>query len=214
LTAEAVDYVRTEYKGYVDLLDEPARVLVGTQVPSLKDPQKMETLRDVADVESYQDAVRKTLGKVVQEQISRNQDDTRGTMEMLTRSAELFQNNPDLIPGTKTFDKELADQFVAMAKDFEVELDGKVIGYSVPVQSFITNIRTRLVAQRAAAAAAQPSAQQQQAANQPRTPAGQFTTPPANQPQAAIPNKAAGGGAQGEDLSTLFGTLGNPDFTI
>ena len=136
-------------------------------------------------------------------------------METLTASVGLFQNNPDIIPGTRTFDKDLADRFVELAKPYEMRIDDKLVGYNVPVQPLLTQLRQQVMAARATApqAAAQPTAQQQRAANQDRTPAGQFSQP--DGPQAGIQSKA-GSSDVGEDndFSALFGTIGMPNFRI
>jgi hypothetical protein len=117
-----------------------------------------------------------------------------GFLETIHASVALFQNNPDLIPGTKGFDKGLADDFARMARPYEIRVDGKLQGYSVPVQPMIDNLR----ATRAERQLPQPAPQ---AAPQP------------DPPQAGISSKA-GSSTEKEDFSTLFGTIGLPNMVI
>lgn len=220
LTQTAIAAIRTEYKGYLDRIDQPARALVGTEVPSITNPEQMEVLRDSQDAKDWQDAVKDALGKEVRDRVSRGRDDTRGMMDTLTQSVSLFQNNPDLIPGTTTFDAELAERFVELAAPYQLEIEGKLVGYNIPVQGMLSSLRTQLQASRAAAAAAKPaalapaaqSAQQRRAAEQARTQQGQFQ---GDKPQAGIESKAGNSGeGAGEDFSALFGTIGLPNFRI
>ena len=138
-------------------------------------------------------------------------------METLHASVQMFQNNPDMIPGAKGFDRELVERFTELAKDYVLKVDDKIVGYTIPVQPLITAARAQLTAQRAAAAAtppapAAPTAQQQRAAEQQRNDAGQFTNPDA--PQAGIPSQAGNSSDAVEDFSTLFGTIGLPNLRI
>jgi hypothetical protein len=187
--------VRTEYPRYFDALAKHPRLLIGQEVPAADGSDRMERLRDASDAASWQEAVKSQLAQEVKARIDTKQDEMRGTFEVVHASIDLFRNNGDLIPGSKQFDAELAEQFVSLAKDYELRTNGKLVGYSVPVQPMINQLRSQLVARRAAAPAAPaaPSAQAQRAAVQPRTPAGQF-----DGPQAGITSKA-GSSVAGED---------------
>jgi len=217
--AVAVNEIKTEYKGYVDLLNAHPRTLVGQKVPSLQDPSKEEVLRDSTDAKEWQEAVQQALGQEVRDRISRQQDGTRQMMETLNNSVELFRQNPDIVPRTKQFDKELADRFAEVVEPYQLRVDGKLVGYTIPVQPLLAKERARLAAEREAKktaappAPATPSPQQQRAAEQARTAQGQFTAPGSG-PQAAIPSKAGSSSDDGEDFSTLFGTIGLPGLRI
>ena len=65
-------------------------------------------------------------------------------LQTVHASIDLFKNNKDLIPGTKNFDRRLADQFATMMTPYEVRVEGKLQGYSIPVQPIIDNLRTQL----------------------------------------------------------------------
>lgn len=207
----AVVEVKGEYPKYFDALNKHARELVGVKVPSLTG-QGEEILKDSKDAADWQEGARQALWREVKDRVDRKADDTKPMMETLHNSVELFRSNVDLIPGTKQFDLELATEFAAMAKPYELRIDDKLVGYTIPVAGLVTQIRANLVARRAAAAPAAPAtpaaptAQQLRAAEQARTAAGQFTNPEA--PQAGIPSRAGNSGEEGEDYSTLYGAFG------
>lgn len=196
--------MRAEYKPYFDALEKHPRLLVGTQVPAVgKDG--METLRDSDDAKEWQDAVKDVLISEIKDRAVRKAEEGGTDMQVVHASIELFQNNSDLIPGTKQFDTELANRFAALASPYEMRVDGKLYGYSIPPQPLINQLRSQLIAERSAApAAAAPAA----AAAAPAAP-----VKVADPPQAGIPSKA-GGGAEAEDFSALFGTLGLPGLRI
>lgn len=160
-----------------------------------------EVLRDAQDARDWQDAIKHVLVAEVNSRVEKRADEVRHVFETVHESIDLFRNNPDLTPGTKQFDRELADKFVAFVSDYAIKSNGKTIGFSVPVQPIINRLRAELAASRAAASAqatqpaapAQPTPRQQQAAQQPRTPTGQFDSP-----QAGITSKAVQS-AEGDD---------------
>lgn len=197
--------MQTEHANYFEALNKHPRMLVGTQVPAIgKDG--METLRDAEDARDWQEAVKHLLVEEVRSRASKAMDENADFMATVHSSIELFQKNVDLVPGTTGFDKELAERFTTLATPYELRVEGKLQGYSIPVQPIIDQLRTQLAAERTAAPAAAPAA--------PETPAAAAApaAPPAP-PQAGIPSKA-GNGSQAEDFSTLFGTIGLPNLQI
>lgn len=182
-------------------------MLVGTQVPSLQgEDGQMETLRDAADAREYQDAVKSLLTEEVRERATRSLEENKGILDTVHASIELFTANKDLVPGTRQFDRQLADRFGAMAKPYELRVEGKLHGYTIPVQPLIDSLRAQLVAERAAAPSA-PAAPAAAATGRPRG-------TPADPPQAGIGSKAGSASDDAEDFSTLFGTLGLPNLRI
>jgi hypothetical protein len=175
---------------------------VGTEVPAIGE-EGMERLKDSDDAKEWQEAVRGLLVQEIRDEAQKKLDESRGYLDTLHASVDLFKNNPDLIPGTKTFDKALADEFAKIAQPYEVRKDGKLQGYSVPVQPIIEALRTKK-SQEAASV---------QGSNSTSTPAPPAAAPPPEQPQAGIPSKA-GTSAEKEDFSTLFGTIGLPNLQI
>lgn len=195
---QAFDATRGEYERYFQALEKHPRLLVGTDVPAIG-KEGMERLRDTADAKEWQDAVRSLLMQEIREQAEQKMEESRGFLDTVHASIDLFKNNPDLIPGTRDFDRELADTFAAMATPYEVRVDGKLQGYSIPVQPIIDNLRAQLKAR------------------QTPTPVPPNPAPaPARQvdpPQAGIQSKAGSSGDR-EDFSTLFGTIGLPHLQI
>lgn len=216
---EALDAVRTEHAKYFEALEKHPRLLVGTRVPSITG-EGDEVLGDTNDAREWQEAVKSILVDEVRDRADKAVEENASFLDTIHASIELFTKNNDLMPGTKDFDVELANRFAEIAAPYELRTDdGKLQGYSIPVQPIIDQLRTRLVAERASKAAA-PAAP----ASQPAAPAGGqgASTPPtpsaapgapAEQPQAGIPSKA-GQGDQAEDFSALFGTIGLPDLRI
>lgn len=199
-TNTALEEVKTEYGRYFDALEKHPRMLVGEEVPSLQG-EGVEVLRDSADAREWQEAVQQLLIAEVKDRAQRGLEDERSTLDVLHGSIELFSNNHDLIPGTKGFNRELAERFTALTKDYEVRVDGKLTGYKVPVQGMIDSIRAQLSRE---AAAAPPA---------PAAPAAKKVAK-TEPPQAGIPSKAGNSGDGPEDFSTLFGTLGLPNLRI
>lgn len=185
--------MQKDYERYFDALNKHPRLLVGTEVPSMT-KEGMEVLRDSADAKEWQEAVRHVLAEQIREDAQQRMQGATGFLETMHEAVALFQNNPDLIPGTKGFNRDLADRFAAMAQPYEVRVDGKLQGYSIPVQPIIDNLRKQ--SQPPAAAAATPA-----------------PTPQPDPPQAGIASKA-GSSTEKEDFSTLFGTIGLPNMVI
>jgi hypothetical protein len=197
--------VEKEHAGYYAALAQHPRALVGRTVPSVTGTGD-EVLRDANDAKEWQEAVTHLLAEEVKDRVGRKMEESRDFLATVHESISLFQQNPDLIPGTTGFDKELADRFASLVQPYELRVEGKLQGYSIPTQPIVAKIREQLVRERAATPAA---------------PAASATAPPANagaaapaadakpedQPQAGIAGKA-GGAPAGEDFSTLFATLG------
>lgn len=213
--------MRDEHANYFAALEKHPRLLVGTQVPAIG-KEGMETIRDTDDAREWQDAVKGILVEEVKGRAQKALDDNGDFLTTVHASIELFQNNTDLIPHTKDFDVELANRFAEFAAPYELVVDGKLQGYSIPVQPLVDRIRSQLVAERAKgsapAAAGTPAAPAAAAAGAPAAapPVGspaQTQAKPPEPPQAGIPSKA-GNSESTEDFSTLFGTLGLPNLQI
>jgi len=203
--------VQTEHKAYYEALSQHPRALVGRQVPSITG-EGQETLRNSDDAREWQDAVKHLLVAEVNDRASQQMDESKDFLATVHQSIELFQNNPDLIPGAKTFDRELADRFATLVQPYELRVEGKLQGYSIPVQQLVNQVRTQLTAERAKNPAPSTPAPAAPAAPSPGTGAG-GAAPAADPPQAGIQSKA-GHGESSEDFSTLFGTIGLPNLQI
>lgn len=163
-----------------------------------------ETLKDSNDAREWQEAVKTVLVQEINSRAEESLSGSRDYLETVHGAIDLFKNNPDMIPGTPGFNRELADSFANMAAPYEVRIDGKLTGYSIPIQPIVDNLRSKQTATASAAAA-------------PVLPAGApaGTRPPeaVEPPQAGIPSKA-GSSTDKEDFSTLFGTIGLPNLQI
>lgn len=201
--SSALTESEAEYTNYFDAIRQHPRMLVGQEVPSATG-EGTEVLRDSQDAKDWQDAIKKLLAGDIQERVERKMEEDAPMLQTLHSSIELFQNNSDLVPGTKQFDRELADRLMTLAKPYQVRTDGKLTGFSIPVQPLVEQVRSDLKVQRAQQKQAQPPAQPKQPAPQKRQQA----------PQAGIRSKAGESAEQAEDFSALFGTIGLPTLRI
>lgn len=204
--------MRSEYSKYFEALEAHPRSLVGTTVPSTRG-EGTEVLRDAADAREWQDEVKHLLKTEIEARVSQARDGLKSEFETVHESIALFRNNPDLVPHTKQFDKELADRFVKLAEAYEKKIDGKLVGYSVPVQPLINSLRAQIEAERAAKAATPPpaaapapqtSARAEAVAQQPRAEDGRWEGP-----QAGITSKAgtAAGSTTNNDAEQVLGAF-------
>ena len=219
LRQTAFQEVQAEYPKYFAAINQHPRSLIGQEVPSMVG-EGMETLRDSADARDWQEAAKQQLAGEISDRASRKADEVKPMMQTLHASVELFRQNHDLIPHARQFDRELADRFAALSKPYELRVEGKLSGFSIPVQPLVDSVRAQLTAERAAnaapaapaAPAGQPTPQQQRAAEQARNEGGQFHNP--DTPQAGIPSKAGLSGEAADDYSALWGTLGLPNLRL
>lgn len=212
-TNEALAEVRAELPRYFEELRKHPRMLVGQEVPAING-EGMETLRDSEDAREWQEAIKALLVEEVNSRAAKSQEEMSSTVETLHSSVDLFKNNLDLVPGAKQFDRQLAERFVALVSDYAVRVDNKLIGYSVPVQPLINNLRTQMKTERDAAASSTAAPAPKPAKASSATPPG-VPSPPPEGPQAGVPSQAGTAGNDGgSDFSTLFGTLGLPDLVI
>ena len=217
----AFEEVKTEHAQYFSALEKHPRLLAGTQVPRLDGKEGMETLRDAADAKEWQDAVKSILVDEIKGRASKAMDSNADFLNTVHASIALFQNNPDLVPGTVEFDQDLANRFASLAAPYELRVEGKLQGYSIPVQPIIEQLRSHIATERQAKADASPAAVGSTgspaaagaAASTPAAPAAVSAPAAVDPPQAGITSKA-GSGEHAEDFSTLFGTLGLPNLQI
>lgn len=207
---KALAEAREEYPRYFEALEQHPFALVGQEVPAVGREGTMR-LASTQDARDWQDAVKQILAEEVRDRATREFDENRSVLNTVHSSVELFQRNADLVPNRPGFDKDLADRFAATMKPYELRVDGKLQGYTVPTQPIIDALRAQVQLERAATSGtptppAAPASAPQAAA--PAAPAA-----PADQPQAGIASKA-GTSSEREDYSTLFGTIGLPDFQI
>lgn len=201
--------MQTEHAQYFEALGQHPRLLVGKSVPAIG-KEGMETLRDTNDAREWQEAVKSILVAEIRDRAERQMEESADFLQTIHASIDLFKNNADLIPGTKDFDRELADQFAKLAEPYEVRVEGKLQGYTIPVQPIINQLRERIKTTRTAAAPAGTPTGSPPAVGAAAPPAAQSAP---EQPQAGIPSKAGNSGDK-EDFSALFGTIGLPNIQI
>ena len=184
----------------INALNTHPRLLVGTQVPSLTD-DKMITLRDSQDAADWQSALSVLINQEVDARVEARAEESRDLLVTLKQSIELFQKNDDFVPGTKQFDKELVDRFAEIAGQYALRIDGRLTGYSIPVQPIVDSLRKQIQAERRGrpAVGTVPAPVQ----GRPRSVAA---------PQAGIRSKAGASGDSQEanDIEALWNTLDGP----
>lgn len=205
----ALAEVREEHGNYFEALEKHPRLLVGTQVPAIG-KEGFETIQDTNDAREWQEAVKGLLVEEVRDRAGRALEADSTVLNTLHQSIELFQKNTDLIPGTKSFDVELANRFATLVKPYEHRVEGKLHGYSIPVQPIIDQLRAQVTSERAAAPVPPGTPASGAAASKPAAPA----KPAAEPPQAGISSQAGSAGEDKEEFSTLFGTIGLPNLRI
>lgn len=202
---------RTTHAKYFEAIEQHPRLLVGLTVPKIGG-QGEETLADTNDAREWQDAVKSILVEEVKAKTIKALDENKDFLNTIHASIELFQNNTDLIPGTKGFDSELANQFADFAQPYELRVDGKLQGYTIQTQPIINKLRDALVKSRAST---EPPVEGQPAAGGAAPdPAPSAAGEPADPPNTGIQSKAGNSGDE-ENFDTLWGTLGiEPGFRV
>lgn len=190
--AEELSKMRTEYSKYFESIELHPRLLVGREVPKLDGTDGMETLKDSTDAKEWQEAAKGLLQQQLRTRTEERVAENAGGMRLLHASIDLFRNNKDLIPGTKGFNKALAEQFTVAAKPYENrDESGKMLGYTIPVQPMIDQMRAALKAQQSAPPVTPPPAE-----------------PPPPAPQAGLSSKAGGtGDGTTDEVDSLLGTF-------
>lgn len=194
---EVVADLRQEYGQHFQLIEAPARMLIGKQVPSLDPEKDTEVLRDLADATDYQNATKQLLSREVNSRVQGKVQEQGSYLNVVGQSIDLLQANPDLLR-----DKELADRVAQLIAPYEYKKDGKLLGWSVDVKPLVGQVRTALAAERAARTTVpSPAPNSAPAASPPA---------PVEEPQAGI-RSSAGQVADPDTFDQLWSTLGfNP----
>lgn len=209
--------MREEHAQYFAALEQHPYTMIGAEVPAIG-REGTQVLGSTEEAREWQDAVKHLLVGEVRSRAEKALDESGDFLTTLHASIAIFQENADLIPGTKEFDTELANRFANLATPYELRVEGKLQGYSIPVQPIINNLREQLVKERAAKTAPA-AADPPPAAGAPAAGAAAATGSPAVAPAAAGAPQAgigakAGNSSEKEDFSTLFGTIGLPNLQI
>ncbi|QJD52956.1 hypothetical protein SEA_PHEDRO_49 [Microbacterium phage Phedro] len=209
--AQAMQELQTEIdEVFINGLKLRPMQMVGLELPSLRQgagkDEKVKIL-DSQMARDWQETVTGLLEDEIADKVQQKTEEVRSMTSVIQESILLGQNNPDLIPGTVGFDKELAERFTKIAKAYEVKTQKGVIGYAVNVQPLINELRSSLAAERGATSAnkqnEERAAQQRaKAAAQPRTEEGKF-----DQPQAGIQSKSGQSGKVEEGYDHFWSAL-------
>lgn len=206
-TAELQEEIDPEF---LDLLEEVPARLVNTQVPDLSKGAAEDAkirLNSSAEAAQYQRDLKAIFDREITRRAQQKADDVRPMASVIQESFLLFENNPDMIPGVKGFDPELARRVMSIAETYAVKVGGKLIGFqNVQMQPLINTIRAELSKERGAngVTAQQQKAEAQRAAaeKQERDDAGKFI------PQAGVLSKAGNQGEAADDYSAFWGASG------
>ena len=197
-------------KEFSEALEFHPMELVGQEVPDVRRGAAQGAkirINDSAQARDWQDAVQQIIKREVDSEVQKKTEDLKPMMSVVQGSVQLFRNNPDIVPGSKNFDKELATRFARAAATYEVKAGAKRIGWHGDAQPLLNELRSNLAKERGATGARQEERAAQQrakAAEQPRTTEGRFDAP-----QAGVQSKSGMSGASDEeDYSTFWSATG------
>lgn len=189
---QAIADAQADYPHYIEKLQMHPLELVGKELPNIDGSDEPLTFRTADEVAQWQEAVKVILQREMESNVAERQNETNEILDVVHSSIQMFQANPDLVPGTKGYNKELAIEFTKLAEPYALRMNGKLTGYSIPVQGLIDRVRAQVSNKSAAAAA----------------PAKKTAAAPAAKPQTGIPSKAGSGGGKDEDFSPMWKALG------
>lgn len=184
---------RTEevYGHYTQLLELHAMELVGKALPPIDGSDERFVPSSVQEAQQYQEAVNSMLVRQMRGEIEAMRQADDEVISVVHDSITLFQNNPDLIPNSKSFNKPLADHVMKLVQPYALRLDGKLTGFSIDIQGIIDQARGQFKAA--------PPAPTKKAAT------GRTTAP---RPQGGLASKAGTSGAGDEDFTPMWNALG------
>lgn len=188
----AVAQAQEDYPHYLNALQMHPLELVGKELPSIDGSEGTVSFRTAGEVAQWQSAVETILQRELEASVQQQLQDSNEVLDVVHNSIQMFADNPDLVPGSKSYNKALASEFVRLAEPYALRMNGKLTGYSIPVQGLIDRCRAQVNAKSAAPAA--PAAPKKKA--------------PASRPQAGIQSKAGGGGGKEEDFTPMWKALG------
>ena len=187
---QAVAKAGEEYPHYIERLQMHPLELVGQALPSIDGSDDDVVLRTPEEVAQWQGAVRSILTRELEASVLAMRQESDEILDVVHNSIQMFQANPDLVPGHASYNKQLASEFARMAEPYALRMNGKLTGYSIPVQGIIDRVRAQVGAKAAPAAPAAKKA-------------------PATKPQAGLASKAGSSSAgSAEDFTPMWNALG------
>lgn len=189
---QAVEQAQEDYPHYIEVLQLHPLELVGKELPSIDGSDDNVVFRTADEIAHYQEAVKTILQRELAQSVEQRRADSNEVLDVVHASIQLFQDNPDLVPGSKSYNKQLASEFVKIAEPYALKMNGKLTGYSIPVQGLVDQVRARIKAAPTAPAAKAPAKK----------------AAPGAKPQAGIPSKAGASGEGAEDYAPMWKALG------
>lgn len=190
---QALEEAQEEYPHYLDMLKLHPLELVGKELPSIDGSDDDVVFRTADEVKDYQEAVKTILQRELEASVAQKQEESAEVLDVIHASIDLFRDNPDLFPGSKNYNKKLASEFVKLAEPYALKMNGKLTGYSIPVQGLVNQVRARVTAEAKAATT---------------TPPAKKAAAPGRKPQAGIPSQAGASGDSDEDFTPMWKALG------
>lgn len=185
----ALEGIREDYGHYIDRLEMHPMELLGVELPPIDGSDKAVSFNTVQDVRDWQEAVQTVLRRDVQARVDALSEEDQDVRSVIQDSIQLFVNNPDLNPKSSGFNKALADEVARIARPYALKMDGKLTGYSIPIQGIVDQVRASQ-ANRATPAAASPALDKKPAK-------------PAERPQAGVQSRA-GTSQEGSNEADIF----------
>lgn len=191
---QAVEQAQEDYPHYIEALNKHPLELIGQELPAIDGSDNKVTFRTSEEIKDWQEAVKVILQRELEASISQKQAESAEVLDVVHSSIELLRDNPDIVPGSASYNKDLAVRFIKLAEPYALKMGGKLTGFSIPVQGLLDQVRAQVKAEKAAPAGGTPPAKKAAA-----TPA---------KPQVGIPSVAGTSGEGGEDYSAMWGALG------
>lgn len=190
---QAVEQAQEDYPQYIEMLNMHPLELVGQELPPIDGTDDDVVFRTAEEVKAWQEAVKVILQRELETAVEQKQLESAEVLDVVHASIEMFRDNPDIVPGSKSYNKELAARFAKLAEPYALKMNNKLTGYSIPVQGLIDQVRAQIKAEASGT-----------------TPPAKKAAPgaPAAKPQAGIPAKAGASGEGEEDYSPMWGALG------
>lgn len=146
-----------EYANFIRHIQAAPRDLIGKELPINGDPANMSKIRDEESAVAWQREHQQLLEQTFQELREDYMREHSTERVAVNNALELFSANPDLIPGTTDFNKDLAEGVMKYASKFIVkDENGRAIGFTVSVNNLISYARQELQKRASTSAAPAP----------------------------------------------------------
>lgn len=190
---QAVEQAQQDYPHYIEMLNKHPLELIGQDLPAIDGTDNKVSFRTSQEIADYQEAVKVILQRELEAAVEAKRQESAEVLDVIHSSIELFRDNPDIVPGGKSYNREVATQFMRLARPYALKINGKTVGFSIPVQGLVDQVRAQVKAAGTTPPAATPPAKK---------------AAPGAKPQAGIESKAGNSGEGEEDFSPMWKALG------